>query len=471
MYLYHKIEKDEVYKALTELIHFLQEEKEEKDTFLIQQAYASFFSLLSEKSIAAYHTDFLNPWQEYLLELIFKDENPFTLSAEKYSSKISPALLQAAASDLSFLEKIFRLSFKELNTKIEEINGQKVPSIEDFQPFSPLDDRFLPLKNAFLNTSPWENLKETLFDFHRRHGCGSMARYNAFCWKNNVLEGIAEPDPITLEELWGYSEQKIKELLADWDVPAIVKLDPDFVEEAAQCGYRSIVMGLGALDGFRVKSEILSYEAPYHVGYLVATFEPTGRDKKHSYYEQMRALQEKEIEEARRNESPIVRYARLCVESYLLGKEMPSPPDSAEVPSDLPKKAGVFVTLKKHGRLRGCIGTVRASKKNIWEEISRNAIDAATKDPRFSPVSAEELPELTYSVDILSPTEEVRNLNELDPKVYGIIVFQGSRRGLLLPDLAGVNSVRDQIRIACEKAGIKEGSKFDIVRFTVRRFT
>jgi hypothetical protein len=190
---------------LTELIHFLQEEK---DTFLIQQTYASFFSLLSEKSIAAYHTDFLNPWQEYLLELIFKDENPFTLSAEKYSSKISPALLQAAASDLSFLEKIFRLSFKELNNKIEEINGQKVPSIEDFQPFSPLDDRFLPLKDAFLNTSPWENLKETLFDFHRRHGCGSMARYNAFCWKNNVLEGIAEPDPITLEELWGYSEQK-----------------------------------------------------------------------------------------------------------------------------------------------------------------------------------------------------------------------------------------------------------------------
>jgi len=208
LYLYHRIEKDEIYKALTELIHFLQEEKEEKDTFLIQQTYASFFSLLSEKSIAAYHTDFLNPWQEYLLELIFKDENPFTLSAEKYSSKISPALLQAAASDLSFLEKIFRLSFKELNTKIEEINGQKVPSIEDFQPFSLLDDRFLPLKNAFLNTSPWENLKETLFDFHRRHGCGSMARYNAFCWKNNVLEGIAEPDPITLEELWGYSEQK-----------------------------------------------------------------------------------------------------------------------------------------------------------------------------------------------------------------------------------------------------------------------
>jgi len=208
LYLYHRIEKDEVYKALTELIHFLQEEKEEKDTFLIQQTYASFFSLLSEKSIAAYHTDFLNPWQEYLLELIFKDENPFTLSAEKYSSKVSPALLQAAASDLNFLEKIFRLSFKELNTKIEEINGQKVPSIEDFQPFSPLDDRFLPLKNAFLNTSPWENLKETLFDFHRRHGCGSMARYNAFCWKNNVLEGIAEPDPITLEELWGYSEQK-----------------------------------------------------------------------------------------------------------------------------------------------------------------------------------------------------------------------------------------------------------------------
>jgi AmmeMemoRadiSam system protein A len=266
-------------------------------------------------------------------------------------------------------------------------------------------------------------------------------------------------------------DQKIKELLADWDVPAIVKLDPDFVEEAAQCGYRSMVMGLGALDGFRVKSEILSYEAPYHVGYLVATFEPTGKDKKHSYYEQMKALQEKELEEARRNESPIVRYARLCVESYLLGKETPSPPDPAEVPSDLPKKAGVFVTIKKHGRLRGCIGTVRASKKNIWEEICRNAIDAATKDPRFSRVSAEELPELTYSVDILSPTEEVRSLNELDPKVYGIIVFQGSRRGLLLPDLAGVNTVRDQIRIACEKAGIKEGSKFDIVRFTVRRFT
>jgi AmmeMemoRadiSam system protein A len=135
----------------------------------------------------------------------------------------------------------------------------------------------------------------------------------------------------------------------------------------------------------------------------------------------------------------------------------------------LRERAGVFVSLHRDGRLRGCIGTIQATRKNIAEEIVENAISAATRDPRFSPVGPEELETLEISVDVLGDAEKIRSKDELDVKRYGVIVTKGERRGLLLPDLEGVDTPARQVAIARQKAGIRPEERVSLQRFEVVR--
>jgi Uncharacterized conserved protein len=158
-------------------------------------------------------------------------------------------------------------------------------------------------------------------------------------------------------------------------------------------------------------------------------------------------------------------FARACVESCLLGH--PLPPD-AEHPF-FRRRAACFVSLKKHGELRGCIGTLEPAEADLGAEIARNARSAAFHDPRFHRVRADELPALTCSVDVLSPSAPCA-LAGLDPAVYGVIVLAGFRRGVLLPDLQGVDTVEQQVDIALQKAGIGPGEEFSVERFTVTRY-
>ncbi|MEW6419213.1 MAG: AmmeMemoRadiSam system protein A [Nitrospirota bacterium] len=165
---------------------------------------------------------------------------------------------------------------------------------------------------------------------------------------------------------------------------------------------------------------------------------------------------------------PLVELAKKSVETYVReGKIIQS---HGPLKLEMAEKAGVFVCLKKHGQLRGCIGTYMPSCQSIEMETIINAIAAATKDPRFSPVEEVELKDLTYSVDVLSPPEKVRTVTELDPKKYGVIVVSGYRRGLLLPDLEGVNTVEEQLRITRLKAGILPHEEVEIYRFEVKRY-
>lgn len=139
-----------------------------------------------------------------------------------------------------------------------------------------------------------------------------------------------------------------------------------------------------------------------------------------------------------------------------------------DIPEDMEKRAAVFVSLKKDGRLRGCIGSLEPTTDSVAEEIINYAICAGTRDPRFLPVEEGELDKLVYSVDVLSEPEPA-GAEGLDPKVYGVIVSDGFRRGVLLPDLEGVDTVEEQIKIALSKAGINPGSPYKIERFTVTR--
>jgi AmmeMemoRadiSam system protein A len=164
---------------------------------------------------------------------------------------------------------------------------------------------------------------------------------------------------------------------------------------------------------------------------------------------------------------PVVQLAKDAVESYVREGIVPEP---GELAPEMTERAGVFVSLHRQGELRGCIGTFEPTRDNVAEEIIANAISSSTRDPRFPPVAVSELDELEYSVDILTEPEPVTDISQLDPKKYGIIVESGWRKGLLLPDLEGVDTVEEQIAICRLKAGISADEPVEIRRFEVRRF-
>ncbi|NLU48218.1 MAG: AmmeMemoRadiSam system protein A [Syntrophomonadaceae bacterium] len=261
-------------------------------------------------------------------------------------------------------------------------------------------------------------------------------------------------------------DQTIRDLLQAGDVEGVLNLPETLCSNAGECGYRSIVIMLGALDGMDFQPQVFSYEGPYGVGYLIAGFKPG--PARESLLSKLQARQRETQEQRRRQESPPVRWARMVIESYIGKKPRPKLPKEMEYLRN--EKAGAFVSIKKHGQLRGCIGTISPAYGDLAEEIAGNAISAATRDPRFLPFEEHELEDLVYSVDILGKPEPATR-DQLDPKRYGVIVTKGSRRGLLLPDLEGVDTVEEQLRIACQKAGIRPDEDYSIERFEVVRYT
>ena len=167
-------------------------------------------------------------------------------------------------------------------------------------------------------------------------------------------------------------------------------------------------------------------------------------------------------------EHPLVQLARQTIEDYVDKGTVIIPP--AELSAEMQRRAGVFVSLHKHGALRGCIGTIEPVRANVAEEIIANAINAATSDPRFEPVRREDLPHLEISVDVLGEPEPISSLAELNPKEYGVVVQSGRRRGLLLPDLEGVDTPRQQVDIALRKAWIGPHERYQMFRFHVVRY-
>lgn len=166
--------------------------------------------------------------------------------------------------------------------------------------------------------------------------------------------------------------------------------------------------------------------------------------------------------------SPHVELALRAITAYVTDGETVIPPK--EISEELCGRAGVFVSLKKYGELRGCIGTISPVQQSVAHEIVENAISAATRDPRFLPVEQEELPTLTCSVDVLFEAEPIDDPTHLDPVKYGVIVESGMRRGLLLPNLEGVDTVEQQIDIACRKAIIRPSEPIKLYRFEVKRY-
>ena len=242
----------------------------------------------------------------------------------------------------------------------------------------------------------------------------------------------------------------------------------DFCARAAECGHRSFVIMAGAFDGLRVKAEALSHQDVTGVGYGICTFYPGAPDESRHFLKDYEEKMARACAEKAEKSDAYVRLARASVESWVRDRKQIS------VPKDLPaemltKRAGTFVSLHENGRLRGCIGTIASTQNNIAEEIVQNAISACSRDPRFSPVRADELASLEISVDVLGEMESIASPAQLDVKRYGVVVSHGYKRGLLLPNLDGVDTVEEQIRIARQKGGIREDEPYSLQRFEVVR--
>lgn len=165
---------------------------------------------------------------------------------------------------------------------------------------------------------------------------------------------------------------------------------------------------------------------------------------------------------------PYISLAKESIHHYLNHREKLSCPDPLS--KDLEARSGAFVSIKKLKQLRGCIGTLEPCEPNLAMEIIENALKAALHDPRFSPVTSEELQDLTYSIDVVRPLEKVSSLEELDPEIYGLVVKSNGKQGVLLPDLEGVSSTEEQIQICRTKGKIPNDEPVEMYRFKVDRF-
>lgn len=310
-----------------------------------------------------------------------------------------------------------------------------------------------PLVEVSLSFMPLEH--------HRRFGeaiaaaAATLGRRVAFVASGDCSHRLTPDAPAGYTPRGAVFDDALVEALGRDDYAALERLDAALVEEAGECGLRSFVTLGGFLTGTDARTRVLSHEGPWGVGYatgiaaspeLLATLDSTGTSPA--------------------PESEPVALARRAIATYLRERRIIAP----RAPEGLlAERHGAFVSLHRNNALRGCIGTITPTAPTLADEIVHNAIQAATADPRFPAMTADELDELEISVDVLHEPEPA-TLEDLDPLVWGVIVSADWRRGLLLPDLEGVDSVEQQVAIARQKAGIRPGERVRLERFAVDRY-
>ncbi len=279
----------------------------------------------------------------------------------------------------------------------------------------------------------------------------NLGRRVVYVASGDLSHKLQESGPYGFVEEGPKYDARLMEVCERGNLKELLDFDENFCDKAAECGHRSFVIMAGALDRLEYKTTVYSHEDTTGVGYGICEIIPVGAGS-----------------EDKTEADPYVQLARDTIEAYIRdGKRIDIPKDTpAEM---LNRSAGVFVSIHENDNLRGCIGTIAATTDSIAEEIIQNAISASTKDPRFSAITVNELPYLDISVDVLGEAEEIDSYDKLDVKRYGVIVTKGFRRGLLLPDLEGVDTVEDQVFIAKRKAGIDPDEKVKLERFEVIR--
>lgn len=310
-----------------------------------------------------------------------------------------------------------------------------------------------PLVEVSLSFLPLEH--------HRRFGeaiaaaAATLGRRVAFVASGDCSHRLTPDAPAGYTPRGAVFDEALVEALASDDYAALEQLDPGLIEEAGECGLRSFVTLGGFLIGTDARTRILSHEGPWGVGYATGV----------AASPELLAVLDGAGPPATTESEPVV-LARRAIATYLREHRIIA---SSAPEGLLAERHGAFVSLHRNNALRGCIGTIAPTASTLAEEIVHNAIQAATADPRFPAMTADELDGLDISVDVLHEPEPA-TLEDLDPRVWGVIVSADWRRGLLLPDLKGIDSVEQQVAIARQKAGIRPGERVRLERFAVDRY-
>lgn len=298
-----------------------------------------------------------------------------------------------------------------------------------------------------------------------------LGRNAVFVASGDLSHKLQDYGPYGFDPAGPVYDKRIMEAASKADFGAMLEFDEEFLDKAAECGHRSFVIMAGALDGVDVKPEVLSHQDVTGVGYGITIFEPGGKNESRCFLKAM-------ADRIKATEStPYVKLARATIEQFIKTcRKLKFPADlpaglAEALPEEATKeRAGAFVSVHKNGMLRGCIGTIGPVQDSIAEEIISNAISAVSRDPRFERVREDELELLEINVDILGKPENIDGPDQLDVKRYGVIVSCGARKGLLLPDLEGVDTVEEQIDIARRKGGISPDDDYRLQRFEVVRY-
>ncbi len=298
-----------------------------------------------------------------------------------------------------------------------------------------------------------------------------LGRNTVIVASGDLSHKLQEHGPYGFDPAGPVYDEKIMAAAAAADFGGMLEFDENLLDKAAECGHRSFVIMGGTFDGVDVKAEALSHQDITGVGYGICIFEPGAKNEDRCF---LKKLADK-VKTA--DSSAYVKLARATIDMYVrTGKRLRFAKDLPEgLAEELPaeatgRRAGAFVSVHKSGNLRGCIGTIGPVQESIAEEIISNAISAVSRDPRFDRVREDELDLLEINVDILGEPEDIDGPEQLDVKRYGVIVSYGGRRGLLLPDLEGVDTVEDQIDIARRKGGISPDDDYKLQRFEVVRY-
>ncbi len=282
-----------------------------------------------------------------------------------------------------------------------------------------------------------------------RASCDSLERRCVFLASGDLSHCQKEDGPYGFKSEGPEYDRQLMDVMESGDLKKLADFDELFLDKAEECGHRSFTIMAGAFDGIKLDAKIFSHEATFGVGYGTGVFIPDKEDLIMS------------------SNDPVVKLARDTINEYVRNRKIIKDYDIPDIIKG--KRAGAFVSVHECGMLRGCIGTIAPVRDSLAEEIVHNAISAVSEDPRFAPVTADELGSLEINVDILSEAEPISSMAELDVKRYGVIVESGYKRGLLLPDLEGVETVEEQVIIARRKAGIADGEPYNMLRFEVIR--
>ncbi len=309
-----------------------------------------------------------------------------------------------------------------------------------------------------------------------REAAVRLNRKTVIIASGDLSHRLKEDGPYGFREEGPVYDERIMKVMGTGDFSELFSFSEKFCDKAGECGHRSFTIMAGAFDQTEVKARQLSYEGPFGVGYGVCTFEAVGENSARNFRQQFEEKERLRLAGLREKEDVYVRLARRTIEKYIIsGRKLQMQGDlpkelRKEMPEEMfERRAGAFVSIRKDGQLRGCIGTIQAVQSCLGEEIIENAVSASVRDPRFSPIEPEELESLVISVDVLGETEKISSPEELDTERYGVIVTKGRRRGLLLPNLEGIDTVEEQIAIAKQKAGIGAREEVELERFEVVR--